>query len=79
MIKIYGTDQCRDCVACKKELDEAGVSYEFLALEELPLLKEFLKLRDAEPVFDRVKGEGVGIPCIRREDGSITFDWKEFL
>lgn len=80
MLKIYGSDQCSYCVACKRELDKAGIPYEYKdILKELSVLKEFMKLRDAEQIFEAVKGNGIGIPCIEREDGSITFDWKEFL
>jgi len=39
-------------------------------------LKEFLKLRDENPLFDEIKREGkIGIPCIVWDDGSIHFDW----
>lgn len=80
MIKIYGTDQCRYCIACKKDLDDAGIVYEYKDIQkELAVLKEFMFIRDKEDGFETVKGKGVGVPCIIREDGSITFDWKEFL
>ena len=48
--------------------------------EKTANLKAFLKLRDSSPLFDSVRQEGgIGIPCIQREDGSITFDWEEFM
>ena len=79
MIKIYGSMLCPDCVACRKDLDEAGVAYEYLDFSgELKNLKEFLKIRDNSPIFDEPRAEGkIGIPCIVREDGSITLDWNE--
>ena len=80
MLKIYGSMLCPDCVQCREDLDEAGVKYEYLDFaEDLKNLKEFLKLRE-EPLFDEVRQEGrIGIPCILREDGSLTLDWEEFM
>ena len=81
MIRIYGSMLCPDCVQCVQELDAAGVEYEYLDFsKDLRSLKEFLKLRDAEPVFEQVRANGsIGIPCILREDGSATLDWEEFM
>ena len=80
MLKIYGSMMCPDCVECRKDLDEAGVSYEYLDFaDSLRNLKEFLKIRDREALFDSLKSDGkIGIPCIVREDGSVTLDWEEF-
>ena len=80
MLKIYGSMLCPDCVQCRKELDRAGVLYEYLDFaDSLIHLKEFLKLRE-EPLFDEVrKNGGIGIPCILREDGSVSLDWSEFI
>ena len=38
-------------------------------------MKEFLKIRDLDPVFDSVKeNHGIGVPLFVREDGEKTFD-----
>lgn len=81
MLKIYGSMQCPDCVACRNDLDKAGVSYEFLDFaDDLRNLKAFLMIRDKEAVFTEVKENGsIGIPCIIREDGSVTLDWSEYV
>ena len=81
MIKIYGSMMCPDCVQCREELDKAGVAYEYLDFSDnLRNLKEFLKLRDGDPLFLPVKEAGsIGIPCILMEDGSLTLSWDEFL
>ena len=81
MLKIYGSMQCPDCVKCREDLDKAGVSYEYLDFSEsLRSLKEFLTLRDTDPVFAPIRAEGkIGIPCIVREDGSLTLSWEEFM
>jgi len=80
MLKIYGSPMCKDCVICKEELDKAEVSYVYMDITgNLMFLKKFLKLRESAE-FEAIRERGqIGIPCILREDGSITFDWKEFL
>lgn len=81
MLKVYGMKICPDTVECCEALTRAGVEYEFLDFaKKTANLKAFLKLRDSSPLFDSVRQEGgIGIPCIQREDGSITFDWEEFM
>lgn len=81
MIKILGSMLCKDCVQCRQELDAAGVEYIYCDFsDELANLKAFLALRDKEELFAPVREEGrIGIPCIIREDGSVTLDWQEFL
>lgn len=81
MLKIYGSMLCPDCVKCREDLDKAGVTYEYLDFaENLRNLKEFLKFRDENPIFADIRKEGrIGIPCIVRQDGSITLDWEEVM
>jgi len=81
MLKIYGSPLCPDCVKCKQELEEAGVEFLYLDIgEKLLYLKQFLKLRDGNELFEPVRQRGqIGIPCILREDGSVTFEWDEYL
>ena len=81
MIRIFGTKLCKDCVKCLEELDEAGVTYEYLDFSESILyLKEFLKYRDVDPAFSEIRSiGGIGVPCIQKEDGTLTLQWEEFL
>ena len=81
MLKIYGSMQCPDCTRCREDLDRAEVAYEYLDFgTNLKALKEFLAIRDKNPVFAEVKEMGtIGIPCILREDGTVTLNWVEFL
>ena len=81
MIKIYGSLLCPDCVQCKEDRDKAGIAYEYLDFaDSLRNLKEFLAIRESSPLFDAVrKNGGIGIPCIVREDGSVTLDWAELM
>ncbi len=77
MLKIYGSMLCPDCVQIRKDLDAAGVQYDYRDFSDSLLnLKEFLALRDSHPVFADVRREGrIGIPCIVKEDGTITLEW----
>ena len=81
MLKIYGSKLCPDCVECCQQLAAANVPFEYCdCAESLKFLKEFLKLRDENPIFAEVRAEGkIGIPCIIRDDGTLTLDWEEFI
>lgn len=81
MLKIYGHMQCPDCQKCREDLDRANVEYEYLDFSEnLRNLKEFLALRDSSEVFLEVREKGsIGIPCIQREDCTVTLSWEEFI
>ena len=72
---------CPDTMECCEALTKAGVEYEFLDFaEKTANLKVFLKLHDSSPLFDAVRQAGnIGIPCIQREDGSLTLTWEEWL
>lgn len=80
MLTIYGSMLCKDCVACRNDLDAAGVTYEYKDFaDDLLNLKEFLNLRESS-LFDSVKAQGsIGIPCIVKPDGTVTLGWEEFL
>ena len=80
MLKIYGSRLCPDCVQCCRDLEESKVEFEYFDFSDsLKYLKEFLKLRDSSSAFDAVRAEGkIGIPCIVREDDSLTLEWDEF-
>ena len=81
MLEIYGSMLCKDCVECVEDLKKANVEFEFLDFADSLLnLKEFLKTRDENPLFDAVREKGsIGIPAIVKEDGSVTLDWEEFI
>lgn len=81
MLKVYGMRICPDTVACCEALTNAGVEYEYFDFSDATAnLKAFLKLRDGNPLFDTIRQEGkIGIPCIQRENGSLTLTWEEFM
>lgn len=81
MFRIYGSQMCPDCTACKLNFDTYGIGYEFIDInEKLSNLKEFLSYRDKDPVFDPCKENGsIGLPALVREDGSVFLDWEGYL
>lgn len=81
MLIIYGSMLCKDCVACRKDLDMAGIAYEYRDFaDSLANLKAFLALRDSDPQFGPIKeAGGIGIPCIVKGDGEVTLAWDAFL
>ena len=81
MLKIYGSILCKDCLDCMRDLDQNKVTYQFLDFaDHLLYLKEFLKIRDENPMFDGVKENGsIGIPCIIEEDGTVTLNWSKYV
>ena len=59
MLKVYGSDLCPDCVACKAAFDAENISYDFVNItSNMRNLKEFLKLRDSDPAFDSARQNG---------------------
>ena len=81
MIKVYGSPLCPHCRACKAAFDAEGIAYEFVDITgSMANLKEFLKIRDTNSLYDAVKeAGGVGIPTLVLEDGTITLDYESML
>ena len=78
-MKVYGTDICIDCRNYKAIQMNRGFEAEYIdIIENTANMKEFLKIRDLDPVFDSVKeNHGIGVPLFVREDGLKTFDIDE--
>ena len=81
MLKIYGSELCPDCIACKNNFDHYGIPYEFLdVMKSLKNLKDFLLYRDTSPVFDHLKAiHDIGLPAIVKENGEVFTDWETYL
>ena len=81
MFKIYGSELCPDCVACKLNFDTYGIDYTFIDItKSMRDLSAFLKLRDNDPVFDHSKEIGdIGIPALIKEDGTVFLSWEKYL
>ena len=78
MIKIYGMSTCPDCIAVDKQV-EGDNCYEIIDIgSHVKYLKEFLRLRDNNGVFDEARKHGyAGIPCFVLEDGTVTLSPEE--
>lgn len=75
---IYGTMICADCVELKQWLGEhpekGGWTWVDIT-ESTQNLKDFLAVRDKNPVFDEVRAAGnIGIPCFVMENGEVLLD-----
>ena len=81
MFKIYGSEMCPDCMTCKKNFDYYNVEYEFIDINaSLRNLKEFLKYRDSDPVFNHCKEiDDIGLPALIKEDGTVFLSWEKYL
>lgn len=81
MLKVYGSEMCPDCIECKYNLDRNNIEYDNIDItKSLKGLKEFLKLRDKNAIFDDAKDNGyIGIPALVTDDGKLTLDWESFL
>ena len=79
MLKVYGTDICIDCRNYKAIQEKRGFEAEFVEItENTTLFKEFLAIRDTDPVFEGVREKhGIGVPLFVRDDGGKTSDINE--
>lgn len=81
-MKVYGADICIDCRNYKAIARKRGFSPELVSYvditENTANLREFLAIRDNDPIFDVVKERGgIGIPLFVKEDGTKTFEMDE--
>lgn len=80
-VKVIGSHLCPDTLYALCKLSENHVEMEFKNLSaSLPDLKEYLAVRDSNPMYETVKAEGgIGIPYFELEDGTATMDLDEVL
>lgn len=80
-MKVYGSEICVDCRNFLVIRKARGFDCDFIEItEDTGKLKEFLHLRDTEPIFEPVREHsGIGIPLFVNEDGRMTFDLDEAL
>ena len=64
---------CPDCIAVDEHV-KGDSRYEVIDIgSHIRYLKEFLRLRDNNPVFDDAKKHGyAGVHCFLLEDGNVT-------
>ena len=80
-MKVYGADICISCRNYKAIQKSRGFDAEYVDItENTTNLKEFLEIRDHDPLFESAKEEHrIGIPLFVNEDGEKTFDINEAL
>ena len=79
---MYGMNICPDCTEAIEILkDYSDIKLDYREFTQATSnLKEFLKYRDTNPIFDDVKIAGnIGIPLFVREDGYLTFNVQELI
>ena len=76
MIKIYGMPSCPYCEFVQQQIKGRENEFQFIDIgENIRNMSAFTKLRDTNPVFDRMKAIGdVGIPAFVFEDGRVSID-----
>lgn len=81
MMKVYGAEICIDCRNYKAIQKARGFEAEYIDItDNTSNLKEFLKLRDTEKVFEPVRAHsGIGIPLFINDNGEMTFEIDEAM
>ena len=76
MIKIYGMPTCPYCDYVHEQIKGRDSEFEYINIgENIRNMSAFMRLRDTNPVFDRLKAIGdVGIPAFVFEDGRVSVD-----
>lgn len=76
MIKIYGMPSCPYCAYVHQQIIGRENEFEYIDIgENIRNMSAFIRLRDTNPVFDRMKAIGdVGIPAFVFEDGRVSID-----
>ncbi|MCI9560349.1 glutaredoxin [Clostridiaceae bacterium] len=80
-VTVVGSHLCPDTLYALNKLVEAKADIEFKNISaSLPDLKIYLKLRDSEAMYEKIKENGgIGIPCFLLEDGTKTLNLDDVL
>ena len=78
---VYGTPLCIDCRNYRALQASRGFAAAYIDItENTANLREFLALRDHDPVFAPVRERGgIGVPCFVADGGRKTLDLDEAL
>lgn len=81
IMKVYGSQICSGCRNYKAVQQSRGFEADYVDITASTAnLREFLRLRDQDPIFDSVRERGgIGIPFFVNEDGRRTLDMNEAL
>ena len=80
-VSVYGSHLCPDTLYAINLLKEKDIDLSFKNISgALGDLKEFLAIRENDPIFDEAKQKGgIGVPCFVLEDGTRTLDIQRIL
>ena len=76
MIRIYAMPTCPYCDYIYEQIAGREDEFEYIDIgKHIRYLSAFMRLRDTNPVFDRMKEIGdVGVPAFVFEDGRVSLD-----
>ena len=80
-IRLMGSHLCQDTLYALMKLKDQGVKIEFCNIStNFPALKEFMTLRETDPIFEPVKERGgLGMPLFVLKDGIRTLSLEQVL
>ncbi|MCR1973265.1 glutaredoxin [Clostridium sporogenes] len=80
-ITVIGSHLCPDTLAALDKLSAVGADIDFKDILSCHTdLKEYLKLRDTNALYEEIKGtESLGIPCFVLENNELTMDIKKVI
>ncbi|AVP65237.1 glutaredoxin [Clostridium botulinum] len=80
-ITVIGSHLCPDTLAALNKLSAVGADIDFKDILSCHAdLKEYLKLRDTNAIYEEIKGtESLGIPCFVLENNELTMDIKKVM
>ncbi|MGO1580565.1 MAG: DUF188 domain-containing protein [Peptoniphilaceae bacterium] len=78
MITLFVSSKCPDCPEAIEAFNKTDLNYTIVDItESMPNLKSFLKHRDFNPYFDKIKSENlVGVPTIMIGEGEEFMEYS---
>lgn len=79
-ITVIGSHLCSDTIYAICKLTEKKIAFDFKDISSsFPALKEYLSIRENNPIYNEVKNKGgLGIPCFL-SDEKLTLDLEDIL
>ena len=70
---LFTSNKCPECPPVIEKLENEGIEFRNVDISNsISELKEFLKFRDTESYFDKIKEDGyVGVPTLMDEKGNF--------
>lgn len=79
-IIVIGSHLCPDTIYALCKLKENSVDFDFKDISSsFPALKEYLNIRETNPIYEEVKNKGgLGIPCFLKDE-KVTLNLDDVL